>query len=168
MRFFLRLHKRIVLFWVNTILSGTHCFRVKLILLNTCKGIKIEKGTKIVSPIYLPPLCELEIGKNCWIGRDFSIEGAGKVFIGDNCDLAPMVTCVTGTHEIGDIDRRAGKGKNSSIVIGTGSWLGTRVIVLPNKHIDKAVIVGAGSVVTKDLSSNAIYAGNPAKKIRDL
>lgn len=163
-----RIKKQIVLGLVNSVFQGTHAFGIKRTLLNCCEGIQIGMGTKIVTPIHVPGVGSLEIGENCWIGRDFSLEGNGKVHIGSNCDLAPAIVCVTGSHEIGDYNRRAGEGYNSGIGIGDGSWLGTRTIILPGIDIGKAVVIGAGSVVTKNLAEGSVYVGNPAKLMRKL
>lgn len=163
-----KIKKRITLSFVNTFCAGTHAWKLKRRLLNGCEGIEIGEDTKIVTPIHLPLHSHLKIGKRCWIGRDFVLEGNGKVVIGNNCDLAPTVVCVTGSHTIGDARRRAGEGYNGTIGIGNGVWIGTRAVLLPNVSIGDGVIVGAASVVTKDLVDNAIFAGNPAKKIRDL
>lgn len=163
-----RIKKQFIFGVINNIFGGTHAFEIKRKLLNCCEGVKVGAGTQIVTPIHLPWLSTLEIGENCWIGRDFTIEGNGAVYIGDNCDLAPGVICVTGSHQIGDSQRRAGAGYNRSIKVGNGTWLGTRAMILPGIEIGNAVIVGAGSIITKKLVDNNAYAGNPAKKIRAL
>lgn len=163
-----RIKKKIVLVIVNKILCGTHFFILKKRLLNSCEGICIGKGTKIVGPIYLPSFCTLEVGENCWIGHDFIFEGNGHVYIGNCCDFAPNVICVTGSHEIGNKERRAGEGFNGKIQIGNGVWIGTRTLILPNIKIEDGVVIGAATNVTKNLTCNGIYVGNPAKKLRDL
>lgn len=160
--------KKIILLIVNTILSGTHMFALKRKLLNKCEGIYIGENTRIVSPIYLPVISVLDVGCNCWIGKNFSLEGNGEVYIGDNCDLGPSISFVTGSHEIGEHPRRAGKGYNGIIKIDSGTWIGAKTLILPDIEIGKGVIVGAASVVTKNLISDNIYAGNPAKIIRRL
>lgn len=160
--------KKIILIVINRVLCGTHFFELKRKLLNQCEGVLVGEGTKIVAPIHFPRLCRLEIGGNCWIGHDFTLEGNGETYIGNNCDLAPNVVCVTGSHVIGNSTRRAGEGFNGKIVIGNGVWIGTRVIILPDIEIGDSVVVGAAANVTQNLVSNGIYVGNPAKRIRDL
>ena len=160
--------KKIIILIVNKVLCGTHFFGIKQKLLNRCEGISIGKGTKIVSPIHFPRMCQLKIGADCWIGRDFTLEGNGCVCIGDNCDLAPNVVCVTGSHIIGNKNRRAGEGFNGKIQIGNGAWIGTRTLIMPNIEVEDSVVIGAGSNVTKNLKSDGVYVGNPAKRIRNL
>lgn len=163
-----KIKKSILLFMINTILRGTHFFKIKRFLLNQCEGISIGKDTKIVAPIYIPIYSNLEIGHNSWIGRNFSLEGNGKVIIGSQCDLGPNVTCVTGSHKIGLKDRRAGEGYNGTVGVGDGTWIGTKAVLLVNNRIGKGCVVGAASVVTKDIEDNGVYAGCPAKLIRYL
>jgi maltose O-acetyltransferase len=74
----------------------------------------------------------------------------------------------TSNHEVGDEFKRWAAYKTAPISVGAGVWLGARVLVLPGVTIGDSCVVGAGSVVTKDLEPNAAYAGVPAKKLRDL
>ena len=163
-----KIKKSFIIKFVNCFLKGTHFYKIKRHLLNRCSGIVIGKDTKIVGPILLPALSEVKIGANCWVGHHFSIEGNGNVVIGNNCDFAPHVTMVTGSHEIGDSNRRAGKGFNGRIEIGDGSWIGTRTIILPNIIVGSGIVIGAGSLVTKLLQPNKVYGGCPAKEIKNL
>ena len=79
-------------------------------------GFEIGEQTKIVGPIFCAG--ELKVGKNCWIGKNFNVNGNGKVFIGDNCDIGPEVIFQTGGHAIGPAIRRAGAGDNYSQFVG--------------------------------------------------
>lgn len=168
MNIFKKIKKKLILSFVNTFCKGTHAWKIKQYLLNCCEGIEVGKNTKVVSPIMIPWYSTLKIGNDCWIGRNFTLEGNGDVVIGDNCDLAPCVTCVTGSHKIGNATRRAGEGFNAKVSVGNGTWIGTRSVLLPDVSVGNGVVVGACSVVTKDLEDNAIYVGSPAKKIREL
>lgn len=160
--------KSFLLFVINTILKGTHFFKIKRVLLNQCEGVLIGENAKVVAPIYMPVYSELEVGDDSWIGKNFSLEGTGKVIIGNYCDLGPGVTCVTGTHKIGKKDRRAGEGYNGTVRIGDGTWIGTKSILLVNNTVGEGCVVGAASIITKDIEANGVYAGCPAKLIRRL
>lgn len=163
-----KIKKSILLVVINNLLTGTHFFEIKWFLLNQCEGISIGKNNKVVAPIYIPIYSNLEIGDNTWVGKNFSLEGNGTVIIGNQCDLGPDVTCVTGSHRIGSKDRRAGVGYNGTVDIGDGTWIGTKAVLLVNNRIGKGCVVGAASVVTKDIEDNGVYAGCPAKLIRYL
>lgn len=163
-----KIKKCIVLGVVNNIFRGTHFFEIKRCLLNNCDGIEIEKNVKIVTPMYISTLSFLRIGENSWVGRNFSFEGNGSVEIGANCDLGPSITCITGSHKIGNMNRRAGEGYNSNISIGNGVWIGAKTTLLPGVSVADGCVIGADSNVTKNTTKNGIYVGNPAMRIRDL
>ena len=101
------IHRKWNLFLVNRILVGPRpwTFKYKRNLLKNI-GYSIGNGTKIVGPI--TNTGNLKIGNDCWIGANLVIHGNGTVRIGDNCDIAPDVTFLTGGHAIGDAIRRAG------------------------------------------------------------
>ena len=163
-----KIKKSMIIGFINVFLSGTHFFSIKRILLNMCDDICVGQNTRVVGPIFLPIISKLEVGDNTWLGRNFSIEGNGDVKIGSSCDLGPNVSFITGSHLIGDINRRAGEGFNGKIIVEDGSWLGAESTILPNVSIGKGTVVGAASVVTKNLEDNGVYAGNPAKLLRNL
>lgn len=75
--------------------------------------------------------------------------------------------CTT-THYIGDENKRAGNSLRKPITIGRGCWIGTRSIILPGVTIGDGCIIAAGSVVNKDCEPNGLYAGCPAKRIKNL
>lgn len=161
------LWNKFILFFVNHLFEGTHFFRIKRFLLRIC-GLKIGKNTKIVGPIYFAPKAKLIIGHDCWIGKDCSIDGNGKVIIGNRCDIAPHVVFTTGGHQIGDENRRAGKGIINTITIGDGTWIGTRALLLNNIEIKPGCVIAAGSVVIRDQPSNVLIAGVPAQIKKEL
>lgn len=160
--------KALVLWFCNKVLIGTHFFKMKRFLLNSCKGVKIGYGSCIVTPVRIPVVSTLTVGDNCWINRDFTIEGNGKVIIGNNCDFGPTVTMTTGSHQIGNENRRAGSGFCGEIMVGDGCWLGNRSVILPNVHIGTGCVVAAGAVVIKSIPNNKLVGGVPAIVLRDL
>lgn len=148
---------------INKKYVGVKKFEKKRRLLNKL-GHSIGEGTKVVGPIDVTG--KLIIGKNCWVGRNFSVYGNGTVTIGDNCDIAPEVAFVTGSHIIGDAERRAGDGITTNISVGNGCWLGARSTI--HNDIGNSCVIGACSFVNKPIDNNLLVAGVPAKKIRDL
>ena len=83
--------------------------------------------------------------------------------IGEICDIAPHVTILTGTHEIGDSSGRAGKGITTGVTIGNGTWIGARTMILPGIRIGNGCVIAAGAIVTKDIPDNFMAIGVPAK-----
>lgn len=159
------LRYRINMFLVNKVYKGPHHFEKKRKLLNKI-GYQLGEGTKVVAPI----ICtgKLVIGRDCWIGKNFMVNGNGTVTIGDNCDIAPEVTFQTGGHEIGDATRRAGKGCTFSQTVGSGTWIGGRSTILNNSNIGNSCVIAACACVTKDIPDNSLVGGVPAKLIRKL
>lgn len=110
----------------------------------------------------------VKIGTRVFIGIRTYIDE--KVTIGDKVSISRNVSLLTNTHRIDSGDRRAGEIYFvSPLEVGEGTWIGTDVIVLAQvQRIGAYSIIGAGSVITKDVPDNVIVAGNPAKVIRQL
>lgn len=152
---------------VNKVYAGVNpkYFPKKRELLNQI-GCEIGEGTKIVGPVYFYQ--NFKIGRNCWIGKNFMIDGDGRVEIGDNCDIAPEVTMVTGGHLIGNHDRRAGEGKIFSVTVGNGVWIGTHSTLIGTVQVNDGAVIAAGACVVKDVETDTLVGGVPARVIKRL
>ncbi len=155
-----RVYFHLILFLVNHFFCGTHAFGIKRALLNSLKGVTLGKRVKIVAPVWFAG--ELTVDSDVWIGRNFNIEGNGKVFIGTNVNIAPNVTIYTGSHQIGSSKCRAGKGTRGTVKIENGCWICGSSIFLPDTVVSEGTVVAAGSVVRKLYPANVLIAGNPA------
>lgn len=166
----MKMHRTLLLYFIqfiiNHFLSVTRFFRIKRVLLNIVDGIYIGKGSRIVGPVHI--MGNLFVGENTWIGNNFRVEGNGHVYIGNNCDIAPLVYFFTGTHEVGNCRRRAGAGINKVIRIGDGCWLCGGSKILPGVSMGNGTIVAAGAVVAHDFPDNVLVGGVPAKTIKNL
>ncbi len=91
-----------------------------------------------------------------------------KIHIGADCLIGPNVQLLAVAHDIDPNNRLSKRNYAGDIIIGNNVWLGGGAIVLAGVSIGDNSVVGAGSVVTKNIASNSFYAGNPAIKIRDL
>ena len=162
-----KIHKRINLYLVNKVYAGTRpqFFEKKRKLLNAI-GFEIGEGTKIVGPIEC--YAKLKIGKNCWIGKNLIVNGNGTLIIGDNCDIAPEVTFLTGGHQIGEGARRAGKGESYTIRVGSGVWICGRSTIAKNVIIGNSSVIAAAACVVTDVADNVVVGGVPAKFIKNL
>jgi maltose O-acetyltransferase len=130
-------------------------------LFKSCgRNVNIEHGADIGTGT------GIEIGENSGIGINCFVKYAK---IGNNVMMGPDVVFISQNHDFSDPDRplqQQGYIESPPIEIGDNVWIGTKSIILPGKKIGKNVIIGAGSVVTKDVPDCAIVAGNPAKIIR--
>lgn len=132
-------------------------------------GHKIAPNVTIFSSTKVLGILEIEVSHNSFIGHDcLFIGGASKVTIGKNCDISSRVSFVTGTHIMGNSDRRAGIGISNNIVIGNGVWIGFGSTILGGVKIGDGAIIAAGSMVTNDVETNCLYGGVPAKFIKVL
>ena len=156
---------RFVMFVLNNFLCGTKYFSLKRFLLRLI-GFKIGQNTKIVGPI--ESTAYFCIGENCWIGKNLTINGNGKVIIGNNVDIAPEVTILTGGHKIGSCERRAGVGETYQIVIEDSCWICARATIGRSIKIGKGVVVAACACVMSDIPKNTLVGGVPAKVIKYL
>lgn len=118
-----------------------------------------------------------KIGKNTFINFNFTCQDDGEVVIGENCDFGPNVTIVTPVHPMLSDERRAlicpdGVGRRlcyaKPVKIGNGCWICANVTILPGVTIGNGCVIGAGSVVTRDVPPDSFAAGNPCRVIRTL
>ncbi len=130
-------------------------------------GIRIHKGVNVCAHCFVGGP-NLEIGEDTFVNYSCWFNTAAKITIGKKCNIANKVTFLTSTHEIGDINRRAGKHVPKEITVGDGTWIGANATILPGVNIGAGCIVAAGSVVVRDCEDNYLYGGNPAKKIKAI
>ena len=91
-----------------------------------------------------------------------------KVKIGDNCQLAPNVAIYTAGHPVHPDSRNSLYEYGIGVTIGDNVWIGGNTVILPGVHIGSNTVIGAGSVVTKEIPDWVIAAGNPCKVIREI
>lgn len=104
----------------------------------------------------------VRIGRNCWISRHCRVESQAE--IGNNCTLT---NCTVLTHDA-SMWRHLGKTRTAKVVIRDNCYIGYGTIVLPGVTIGPDSIVGAGSVVTRDVPPRTVVAGVPARPLCDL
>jgi maltose O-acetyltransferase len=110
----------------------------------------------------------LIVGDNGFFNIGCFFDLAAVITIEDGVTIGPEVMLITGAHEIGYLERRAGPLTPRPIKLCKGVWLGARCVVLPGITIGEGSIVGAGAIVTKDVPANVVVAGIPAKVIQRL
>jgi serine acetyltransferase len=118
----------------------------------------------------LGPEPVLRVGDRCVIGRGSHIVAHHCIEIGDDVYTGPYVYITDQNHSYADPDLPIGRQwpVNSAVRIGSGTWLGTGVIVLPGSVIGRNVVVAAGSVVRGAIGDRCVVAGVPAKVVREF
>ena len=122
----------------------------------------------IESPFQCDYGYNIEIGDNFYSNHNLIILDCAKVKIGDNVFVGPNVGIYTPCHPIDAKERMTFKEWAEPVTIGSDVWLGGNVVILPGVTIGNNVVIGAGSVVTKDIPSNCVAVGNPCKPIKSL
>ena len=105
-----------------------------------------------------------------WIVCEYNliILDVAKVKIGTNVQIAPNVAIYTAGHPVHPDSRNSGYEYGMDITIGDNVWIGGNTCILPGVTIGGNAVIGAGSVVTKDIPDNTIAAGNPCRVIREI
>lgn len=155
----------------------------KLYLFNQTRPLEQEKRQQMMKEMFA------SVGEGCYIEPPFHANFGGHhvhlgnyvyanfnltcvddthIYIGDNTMIGPNVTLATAGHPILPRLREKGYQFNLPIHIGKNCWLGAGVIVLPGVNIGDNSVIGAGSIVTKDIPSNVVAYGSPCKVVREI
>ncbi len=110
----------------------------------------------------------LHFGKGVYVNFNFTAVDDRDIYIGDYVMIGPNVTIATAGHPIEPSLRRQGMQYNMEVRIGNNVWLGAGVIVLPGVTIGENSVIGAGSIVTKDIPANVVAVGNPCRVLREI
>ena len=170
--------------WTDTDEYLAHQARVKDLMyaFNTSKPSEVDKRRELMKQMFG------SVGENVWINQPLTLAvgstvtiGEGtyinsgliliddyKVTIGEGCLFGTNVTLCTTGHPIDPEERAKGGMYSFPITIGDGAWIGASAIILPGITIGKYAVVGAGSVVTKDIPDYTVAAGNPCRVIRKI
>ncbi len=122
----------------------------------------------IEQPFYCDYGYNIEIGENFYANVNCVILDGAKVRFGDNVFVAPNCGFYTAGHPFDVKQRNDGLEYAYPITIGNNVWIGAQVCVLPGVTIGDNCVIGAGSVVTKDIPTNSLAVGNPCKVIRKI
>ena len=155
----------------------------KLYDFNQTRPSELEKRTAMLKDMFA------EIGEGCYIEPTLHANFGGKfvhfgkwiyanynltlvddthIYVGDDTMFGPNVTLATAGHPIAPELRGKGLQYNMPIRIGKRCWLGAGVIVMPGVTIGDDTVIGAGSVVTKDIPSGVVAVGNPCRVLREV
>lgn len=130
--------------------------------------LQTEETPFINPPFYCDYGNHIKVGKNFFANYNCTMLDVGKITFGDNCLLAPNVAIYTAGHPIHPDSRNSLYEYGIDVTIGNNVWLGGNVVVCPGVTIGDNCVIGAGSVVTKDIPAWSIAAGNPCRVIRKI
>lgn len=129
---------------------------------------KTGKTFTVESPFFCDYGYNIEIGENFFINMNCIILDEAKVTFGDNVFIAPHCGFYTAGHPLDWERRNKGLEYAYPITVGNNVWIGAHVCILPGVTIGDNVVIGAGSVVTKDIPANMVAVGNPCRVIREI
>ncbi|ABN06210.1 transferase hexapeptide repeat containing protein [Methanocorpusculum labreanum Z] len=138
---------------------------------------RIGENYYFQGPIQFNYGCHTFIGENFFANFNTTIMDDGRIFIGDNVMFGPNVSLMATSHPLIPTERTAMRYEDGhvsmseyaeEIYIGNNVWLACNVVVLGGVHIGDNAVIGAGSVVTKDVPENFVAFGNPCKPVRRI
>ena len=110
----------------------------------------------------------MHMGDLVYANTNLTLVDDGHIYIGDKVMFGPNVVVATANHPIDAELRDRGLQYNKDVHIGDNTWIGASVVIVPGVTIGKNVIIGAGSIVTKDIPDNVVAVGNPCRVIREV
>lgn len=135
-------------------------------------GVRIGDGTVICGRVSIAgsknAQRKLRIGSACMINDGCRFDMGAPIAVGDRVHLGHDATLLTTTHDIGPHEQRVCGSRSESVSIGDGSWVGTRVLILPGVRIGAGCVIAAGSVVTQSVPEDTLVGGVPARVLRQL
>ena len=125
------------------------------------------ESARVQPPFYCDYGTNIEIGKHVFFNFNCVVLDVSRVSIGDYSIFAPAVQIYTATHPL-DAELRRTREYGKPVVIGSDVWVGGGAIILPGVTIGSRTVIGAGSVVTRDIPDDVVAAGNPCRVIREI
>ena len=130
---------------------------------------EVGEGCYIESPFYANfGGHHVHLGNNVYTNFNLTLVDDTHIYIGDCTMIGPNVTIATAGHPIEPGLRSRGLQYNMPVHIGKNCWLGAGVIVMPGVTIGDNTVIGAGSIVTRDIPANVVAVGNPCRVMRPV
>ena len=179
-----RMEKGLVYYCADEEIMGDQVLCLeKLYDFNATRPLEGEKRTAMLQDMFAsfgensyiePPLHanwggkHVYMGKNVYANFNLTLVDDANIYIGDDCMIGPNTVIATAGHPICPELRAKVTQYNMEVHIGKNVWLGAGVIVMPGVTIGDNSVIGAGSIVTKDIPSNVVAFGNPCKVFREI
>lgn len=137
-----------------------------VVLFSKLTGTQVDKSFRCFPPFYTDCGKNIKIGKNVFINACCRFQDQGGIEIGDGSLIGHNTTIATLNHDFNP-DKRANL-HPSPVKIGKNVWIGSDCTILPGVEIGDGAVIGAGSVVTKNIPANSIAVGSPARVIKQI
>ncbi|WP_414445710.1 galactoside O-acetyltransferase [Citrobacter europaeus] len=128
----------------------------------------VGENAWIEPPIYFSYGSNIHIGKNFYANFNFTIVDDYTVTIGDNVLIAPNVTITVTGHPVHHELRKSGEMFSFPVTLGNNVWIGSNVVINPGITIGDNSVIGAGSVVTKNIPPDVVAVGVPCRVVRNI
>ena len=128
----------------------------------------LGQDCEILSPLYVDYGSYCHIGSGVFVNHGAYLMDGGGITIGDRCFIGPNLGAYTAAHPLVAEQRNAGLEKASPIVIGANCWLGANVTIMPGVTIGEGCVIGACSLVTKDIPAGSLAMGSPCRVVRPI
>jgi maltose O-acetyltransferase len=125
-------------------------------------------GASVVPPFACDYGYNITLGADAFVNFNAVFLDCAAITIGDRAQLGPAVQLLAADHPLERETRHRGLENAKPISIGADAWLGGGAVVLPGRSVGDGAVIGAGSVVTRDIPPNTVAAGNPCRIIREL
>ena len=138
---------------------------------------ELGEGSFLQGPVTFHYGQHTKIGKGVFINFNLTVQDDAEVVIDDGCDFGPNVTIVTPVHPMLADERKRMRNERGEekrlcyakpVHVGKNCWICANTTILPGVTVGDNCVIGAGSVVTRDIPANSFAAGNPARVIRTL
>jgi maltose O-acetyltransferase len=168
--------------WDPLLIAEREQARELLLEINGAAGLDRETRSGLLRSLFgsvgknvgIQPPFYCDYGKNIYLGDEVFLNfncvilDPARVVIGDRSMFGPNVQIYTATHPMESAVRATGVEAAKEIHIGSDVWVGGSAVILPGVRIGSRSVIGAGSVVTKDVPEGVVVAGNPARVIRKV
>ena len=135
-------------------------------IMSRLTGKKIDDTFRLFPPFYTDFGKNITIGKDVFINSGCHFQDQGGIVIGDGTLIGHNVVLATINHDLSPQKER--KNHYAPIHIGNHVWIGSGAVVLPGVTVGEWAVIGAGSVVTKDVEAYTVVGGNPAKVLKHI
>lgn len=151
---------------VSRLNSGVYSEEEVRDFLSQITGREVDSTLWLIPPFYTDFGRNIHFGKNVFVNSACTFMDRGGIYIDDEVFIGPKVNLITINHDINPFNRNTTICK--PIHIEKRVWIGVAATILPGVRIGENSIIGANAVVTKDVPSNTIVGGNPAKVIKTI